>query len=133
MRKQIMYTSSLIVSFLLCMLSPPASYAGPNASAGCALDMDYASREYDPGISTTDIESSIEAAADDEIWIAVVAQNVTNLDTYQVEVSFDINRIAFLGGFEDNPSEGIYNLLKNNGETTIGFQAVENVPGTVMP
>jgi hypothetical protein len=131
MRKQIMYTSSLIVSFLLCMLSSPVIHAGPNASAGCSLDMDYTSREYDPGITTTDSESTIEAAADDELWIAVVAQNVTNLDTYQVEVSFDTNRMAFLGGLEDNPSEGIYNLLKNNGGTTVGFQAVEHVPGTV--
>jgi hypothetical protein len=131
MRKQIMYTSSLIVSLLLCMLSPPVIHAGPNASAGCALDMDYTTRVYDPGITTTDIESSSEAAANDEIWIAVVAQNVTNLDTYQVEVSFDTNRMAFLGGLEENPSEGIYNLLKNNGGATIGFQAVEHVPGTV--
>jgi len=32
---------------------------------------------------------------------------------------------------EDNPSEGIENLLKKNGGETTGFQAVENISGTV--
>jgi len=120
-----------VIVLLFVLYYPAISYAGPNASAGCALDMDYTSREYDPGITTTDIESSIEAAADDEIWIAVVAQNVTNLDTYQVEVSFDTARMTFLRGYEDNELAGVTNLLKSNGGTTVGFQAVENVSGTV--
>ena len=131
MNKKGIFAISFVVSFLLFIVYPSISYAGPNSSAGCALDMDYPTRGYDSGISTTDIESSIEAAANDEIWIAVVAQNVNNLDTYQVEVSFDTNRMAFLGGFEENPSEGIYNLLKTNGGISIGFQAVENVAGIV--
>jgi len=131
MNKKIIYTISFAIGFLLCMLSPPVIHAGPNASAGCALDLDYTTRAYDPGITATDIESSIEAAADDEIWIAVVAQNVTKLDTYQVEVNFDTSRMVFLGGVEENPSEGIYNFLKSNGGTTIGFQAVEYIAGTV--
>jgi len=107
------------------------AWAGPNLDAGCALDTDYTTQDYDAGITSKGIDSTINANANDEIWIAVVAQNVTNLDTYQVEVNFDPSRMSFIQGFEDNPFDGVNNLLKKNGGITVGFQAVENVAGIV--
>jgi hypothetical protein len=97
-------------------------WAGPNGSASCAVDMNY---------TTQKIESNLKAKMNDNIWIAIVAQNVTNLDTYQVEVKFDVNRLKFLGGVEDNSMSGIVNLLKTNGGQTIGFQTKERRAGTV--
>jgi uncharacterized repeat protein (TIGR01451 family) len=99
--------------------------------AALSLDMDISTRNYDDTISSTDIEQTIFVPENDEAWIAVVAQGVTNLDTYQVEVSFDTEKVEFIEGVEDNPSEGIENLLKKNGGETTGFQAVENISGTV--
>ncbi len=93
---------------------------------GVVLDMDIEGTNPD-----IEIESEISVCQEDEIWIAVVALNVTDLDTYQVEVSFDTDKLEFLEGAEENPMGGINNLLKKNGGTTTGFLAVEDVPGTV--
>ncbi len=92
------------------------------------LDMDISTTDYD---NPTHIESELPACKDSEIWIAVAATDVINLDTYQVEVSFDTTRLQFMEGAEDNPLGGIYNLLKKNGGKTTGFLAVEDTPGTV--
>ncbi len=85
------------------------------------LDMDISTPEIEPTVS----------ACENEVWIAVVAQRVTDLDTYQVEVNFDTDRLEFLEGAENNLSEGIVNLLKQNRGTTVGFRAVEQPDGTV--
>jgi hypothetical protein len=98
--------------------------------AGLALDMNTDTRNYLNVFSYQDIEATAPGSAGigDEIWVAVVAQNVTNLDTYQAEVTFDPLKLDYLGGIEDNPVSGIYNLLKKNGGTTVGFQAIEQCP-----
>ena len=121
----------LIVLSLVFISGTYPAWAGPNSSAGCALDLDYATHNYDSGITAENIESVITAEAGDEIWVAVVAQDVSNLDTYQAEVEFDPDHIAFVEGYEDEAFGGVENLLKKNGGTTIGFQAVENTPGKV--
>jgi len=99
-----------------------------SGSTRIALDMDISTTNYE---AASEIESQISACKEDEIWIAVVGLNVTDLDTYQVEVSFDTDKLEFLEGAEENPMGGINNLLKKNGGTTTGFLAVEDVPGTV--
>ncbi|MCP4352414.1 MAG: hypothetical protein GY795_43700 [Desulfobacterales bacterium] len=101
------------------------------ATAGCAIDLDFITRSYEPEISSKDIDSTITAEANDEIWVAVVAQNVSNLDTYQVEMNFNPSRMAFIEGYEDSQLNGVTNLLKTNGGTTTGFKAVEQDSGTV--
>jgi len=103
----------------------------PPPAGSLSLDMDLSTRNYDDTVLSKDIESTISVPENDEVWIAVVAQGVTNLDTYQVEVSFDTEKVEFIEGVEEDPSEGIENLLKKNGGTTVGFQAVENVAGTI--
>ena len=105
--------------FLICINS---AIAGPNSNASCALDLDY---------TTPEIDSSISVTANSNIWIAVIAQNVQNLDGYQVEIEYDPNRLQFLSGIEDNPMGGITNLLKKNGGTTVGFQALEKSNGLI--
>jgi len=92
------------------------------------MDMDISTTDYE---EPTQIETEVPACKADEIWIAVAATDVINLDTYQVEVSFDTTRLQFMEGAEDNPLGGIYNLLKKNGGKTTGFLAVEDTPGTV--
>jgi len=102
------------------------------SSAGVAIDLDYMTRNYEQDIiSSQDIETSETVNANTEKWLAVVAQNVSNLDTYQIEVSYDPNRLQFMLGLEENVMGGINNLLKKNGGSTIGFQAVEKEAGVV--
>jgi hypothetical protein len=96
-----------------------------------SLDMDPSTRNYDDTISSKDIEPTIAVPENGEVWVAVVAQGVTDLDTYQVEVSFNTEKVEFIEGVEENPSEGIENLLKKNGGETVGFQAVETIAGTI--
>lgn len=79
---------------------------------------------------TPEVESETYVTSD-YFWVAVVAQNVQDLDTYQVEVSYNPSELEFVMGVEDNPASEITNLLKQNGGTTVGFQAVERIPGTV--
>ncbi|MEA1954638.1 MAG: immunoglobulin domain-containing protein, partial [Campylobacterota bacterium] len=102
------------------------------SSSGVAIDLDYTTNGYDQDTVThTDIETSEVVSTNTEKWIAVVAQNVENLDTYQVEVSFDASRLALIATAEDNSFGGLHNLLKKNGGTTIGFQAVETGAGII--
>ena len=98
---------------------------------GVVLDMDISTTDYESTNPDSEIESQVSACQDDDIWIAVAALGVTDLDTYQVEVSFDTDKLEFLEGAEEYPMGGISNLLKKNGGTTTGFLAVENTPGTV--
>ena len=124
--------AAFTVLFLIFHLSAaPAAWSGPNAEAGCAIDLDLTTVEYDSGVSEKDIEASKTVGADEEFWIAVVAQNVENLDTFQVEVNFDSSKLSFVGAAEENPLQGIGNLLKKNGGTTIGFQATLIAEGVV--
>ena len=118
------------VPILICIGCPDAG--ADNSSAGVALDMDISTRAYDQErISVQDIEDTVCAATGETFWFALVAQDVQNLDTYEIEVSFDDSRLQLVAGMEDCPFNGIYNILKNNGGSTVGFQAVENKPGTV--
>ena len=132
------YLIKLLSRFALLSAAPILILAGcpdagaDNSSAGVALDMDISTRAYDQErISVQDIESSVCAATGETFWFALVAQNVQNLDTYEIEVSFDDSRLQFVAGMEDSSFNGIYNILKDNGGSTVGFQAVENQPGIV--
>ena len=100
----------------------PAPTNGPNADAGCAIDLDY---------QTAEVESLKTFETGDQLWVTVVAQDVENLDTYQVEVAFDDSQLSFVAGYEENAIGGIDNLLKSEGGSTVGFQAVEYEPGAI--
>jgi len=113
------------------LLFTKTAYAGPNADAGCSLDADYTTYSYENHISKTDIETNITAYNNNKIYVAIVAQNISNLDTYQVVILYDDNSLQFIGGYEEIPFSGIVNILKSNNGQTIGFQAVQNKPGVI--
>ncbi len=108
-------TCLLIIAIFVCI-----SHAGSQTSPGCSLDMNLA---------TQTVESGITADAGDIVSLAVIAENVNNLDTYQIELAYAPDTVRFVGGYEDVPTMGIRNLLKKNGGTSIGFQATEKRPG----
>jgi len=83
----------VLLSIIIIHYKAEISWAGANASSGCALDLDISTRDYDDKISTKDIEQEASANINDEIYIGVIAQNVQNLDTYDVNISFDSNRL----------------------------------------
>jgi hypothetical protein len=116
---------------ILSHLLASTVWAGPNISAGCALDLDVSTRNYDSGISEIDIDRSLNANPNEKITIGVVAQNVANLDTYEFIIEYDSEQMTFIGGYEDSPMMGIENLLKANGGSTIGFQATDNTSGLI--
>ena len=126
---------ALMVSVLFCLLAitalPSNSFGGLNSLAACSLDMDITTSQYESEISTVDIESNVDAGIGEMIIVGVIAQGVRDLDTYQVEVRYNISELQFIEGYEDDPMTGIENLLKTNGGTSIGFQAKEKEPGLV--
>ncbi len=126
--KKIMFS---IYALTLIMLFPYINYGAENSTAGCSLDMDYVTRSYDPFISNKDIESRITAHPDQIVNVAVVAQGVKNLDTYQIEITYNSYNLQFVAGYEDFSMLGIDNLLKKNGGRTIGFQAVKESEGSI--
>jgi len=105
-------------------------YAGPNSSAACRLDMDNSTWSYE-NISLVDIEQLTIGLENDKLTVAVIAQNVKNLDTYQVEIHFNPDVLLFEDGNENSPTDGRLNILKINGGSTIGFQAIEKQPGII--
>jgi len=122
MNKKVICTTCCLASCLIVIMFAGMSHAGPNASAACRLDMNF---------DTVEIESDITASANEMIIIAVVAEDVSNLDTYQAEVRYDPSHLRFVGGYEEVPMRGVRNLLKGSGGSTLGFQAVEREPGVV--
>ncbi|KPA11347.1 conserved hypothetical protein, secreted [Candidatus Magnetomorum sp. HK-1] len=123
-------TDSSVSVVLSDNMTVKAKFSEPSAS-GVALDLNFNTRKYNETVSDQDIESSISASLNDEIWIAVVAQGSKNLDTLQVEVQFDSSKLEFSKGAEDNAFGGISNHLKKNNGETVGFQAIESSPGIV--
>jgi len=115
---------TIIVIFInsIFFIFTSIAIAGPNSNASCALDLDY---------TTPEIDTSLSVDANSDIWVAVIAQNVQNLDGCQVEIEYDPNRLQFLSGIEDNPMGGITNLLKKNEGSTVGFQAIEKSDGLI--
>ncbi len=93
--------------------------------------MGYAGAGIDMDISTADIDPAVTASKDDEVWVAALAQGVTDLDSIEVNVNFDPTKAQFIEGKEDGP-DGTKNFLKQNGGTTIGFRCFETSPGSIM-
>jgi len=122
---------SFIISLISLFFSGALVWAGPNSNAGCALDLNYFTQNYDSEISNTDIESQRNAYLNDNIWVAVIAQNVSNLDTFQFEINFDTSRLQFIDAYSEISIDIKYNLLTQNGGEAPGFMASDNVPGTV--
>jgi len=129
--KPLFHIAEILTLFFLCLFYPYIVQSETNHSSGCALDLDLNSINYDDMISLKDIETRVFTHTNAVIRVGVVAQNVMNLDTYQVEVLFDPKQLIFIKGEEDNISSGIKNLLKKNGGQTLGFSSIENVPGIV--
>ena len=113
-------TASL-VCLMIFACAPALTYAGPNAAVGCALDMDLNTRNYTDTISLAEIELNAEAAVGEEFFLVVVAQNVSNLDTYNIDVNFDSEILAYIEGYKGNPLGGIVNILEKNGGNAPGF------------
>ena len=115
---------------------PCRCFAGPNAGAGCALDMDIGTRNYTSEISGQDIETDVSVDVGETFFFLVVAQNVSNLDTYNFDIVYDPAKLDFVKAYQEdlfgNLGVGeINNILKINGGNTIGFRSEELVDGVV--
>jgi len=106
-------------------------FAGNNDNAGCSIDMDITSINYENILSQSDIDYQINAVEGERINVAVVAQNVQNLDTYQVEIKYDNSKLKYIFASEEFEIIGVENLLTKNNGKTIGFQSVEKTPGII--
>ncbi len=105
-------------------------FADPNAGAGCGIDLNAETRNYDPGLSDADIESAVAAPKGSIVTVAVVAKGVTDLDTYQVEILYGPQILEFVasssGGSGEYPS-----FLESKGGAAMGFRAVKTQEGLV--
>jgi len=128
--KKIIFIAVFVFMFA-CFTISDSVFAESELTAGCALDMDISTHNYIEEAPVQDIESSTTAWVNSYIFVAIVGQNVTNLDTYQIEVKFNPENLQFIMGVEENPFAGMNNLLKKNNGTTFGFQAIENTSGTI--
>ncbi|QTA84718.1 DUF4114 domain-containing protein [Desulfonema magnum] len=126
-----MTTIKLIKAFILIALVSIVVSGHAFALPGIALDTDYTTHDYDPTDPLKDVEAVITAEANEEMRIAIVAQDAISLNAYQVAVNYDPSRMDFIEGSEDDPSQGITNLLKKNGGRTVGLHTLERTPGTV--
>ncbi len=109
------WKSAILVIFIL--FAATSAWAGPNASAGCALDMNIETDDYDSEISSKNIELSVTAEVGDVIWVGVVAQNVTNLNIYELKVKFDSGRLEFQP--QEDQCKG--DFLESEGGTATGL------------
>jgi len=126
-----MRSISLIYIFILLVTITTQSIAGSNKLPGCAIDLDITTKSYESGVSSIDIENNRVFYTNDSIYIAIIAQNVSNLDTYQAALHYDDSKLEFIGGFEDIPIFGVINILKQNAGNTLGFQAVKLNNGVI--
>ena len=121
----------LFIFFFFYLIIASSSQAGNNDGPGCSVDMNIETTHYDSVISSKDIETEISTQKGQKRWIAVVAQNVSNLDAYQFDLLYDKKQLEYIGCVEeDQMTFDIQNILKKNGGETIGFTtAVE--PGKI--
>jgi hypothetical protein len=107
-----------IIYFLLLFSCP--LWAGQNSSAGIRFDLDSAT----PGnqnITTIDCPG-----VDILLRIDVYIINASNLDNYEINITYNPNQLFFISGEEDNPVTSEDNVLKKNGGSTIGFTCKAN-------
>jgi len=119
----------LIVLVLSMILLPGITFADQNSSTTCSLSV-IAYDSY-ADFSFENIKSQVLADPDEIIYVAVIAQNVTDLDTYQIEIKYNNEVIEFIDAYEDIPTMNVQNFLKTNGGKTIGFQALESKSGII--
>ena len=111
----------LVATIFFCFFANTIVFAGPNESARCALDLDF---------TTSTIESSLKAKTNEQITITIVAQNVSNLDTFQVEIKFNPKRMAFVNAIETYGFE-YENFLSLNYGYPIGLQVKQTNDSTI--
>jgi len=118
----------MISIIILCF--PVLSLSGLNSSAQIAIDMDISTTDYDASISA--IENKASVNTEQTISVAIVAQNVNNLDTYQMDVVYDPDILELVNTVEDDPVvAGLTNILKKNKGFTLGFTATKTQAGMV--
>jgi len=95
----------------------------PSASATVSTDMDITTTNF--------IEPQASVALDDEAWIAIVAQDVNELNRFTFDISFDPAKVQYLDISEDYPltdsdsnTDIELNLLKQNGGLISGLEVV---------
>jgi len=119
---------NILLIALIILIVPAFSFAGPNSLASCAIDMDISTTDY----NFSGIENSASVLPDQLFYVAVVVQNVHNLDTYQLDISYDPEVLNFEDAVEDDPvAAGLTNILKKNNGNTLGFYARNTQPGKI--
>jgi len=122
----------ILICFVFVMQIPISMVnAEQKLSIGCRIDLDYTTQSYESSFSSMDIESQVLYNKGDMIYVTVVAQGVKKLDTYQFEIQYNPEKLEFIDGYEDSQLQGVQNLLKAKGGSTIGFQAMEKESGLI--
>jgi len=118
MYNHLVITLTMIISGFLLLNS--YAVAGPNELASCSIDLNY---------NTQEIESILQKIQGNEIIITIIAENVSNLDTFQVEVNYDETALVFVDAYENYGFDE--NFLSVNGGQTIGLKATKKEKGLI--
>lgn len=110
---------------IFCLSS--AAAAGPNSGAGCTLDLDIRTSSYDLNISQKDIESYREVQSGDIVQVGVVAQQVTDLDAYQVMIEYDPQQLEWMPDY----NETYDHFLVSNGGKALFMPEIEKTAGEI--
>jgi hypothetical protein len=105
--------------YFLLLFSYPL-WAGQNSSAGIRFDLESAI----PG--NQNITTIYCPGVDILLRIDVYIINASNLDNYEINITYNPNQLIFISGEEDNPVTSEENVLKKNGGSTLGFICAAN-------
>ncbi len=131
MQRKNFTTAIALVVALALVPAAGTVHAGKNKNAGCGIDLGPETRNYDDHVSKRDIETVIDAAAGDVVTATVVVQGVVDLDTYQVEIAFDPEKLELLQVSKDAPVSGFENILESKGGQCLGYESVDESGGVV--
>jgi len=98
---------------------------GPNVGAGIEFDLDAltSGNQHVTAISSQ--------SAGTYIRLDVYATGVHNLDTYEFEVIYNSDELAYIASSATNPITYEQNILTTNGGTAIGWMVDSSIPGVL--
>ena len=74
------------------------SNAQDNYDAGCAIDLNVNTDNFDMDISNQDIDTII-VNSNNNIIVGIIAQNVLNIKAFQLNINYPTHKLNFINGY----------------------------------
>lgn len=116
----------LIVGLWIWLAASPA-IAGSNADAECAIDLDPSTHGYSTDFDA--VESVFRVDSGDERSICAIARNVSNLDSWRLDLVYDPTVLSFSGASDQSAYEP--NILAKHGGVYLWMPPKQTTPGRI--